>query len=154
MTGARAVSLTELGRDARRFHEVISVAFAASTWAACYAVEPSKRALRPLAGTRAATRVAPALRKALEAATTRAARTVAKIPALKAANAERLTVSLAESLVFRGSIKPITFGGKLWLSYEFVKWLKRGRAEKALASVSASFARRGRGRGSDTLTVA
>lgn len=127
---------------------MISVAFAASTWAACYAAEPSRKALKPLAGTWAAKRVAPVFRKALEVATTQAARTTAKIPALRAANAERLTVSLAESLVFRGSIKPITFGGKLWLSYEFVKWLKRGQAKKALASASAPFARIGRGIGS------
>ena len=36
----------------------------------------------------------------------------------------RLTVSLAESLMFRGAIKPITFGGKLYLSYKFVMWGK------------------------------
>lgn len=33
-------------------------------------------------------------------------------------------MSLAESLVFRGAVKPITFGGKLYLSYKFVMWGK------------------------------
>lgn len=133
---------------------MISVAFAATTWGACYAAEPSRKALRPLAGTWMAQRVAPVFQKALEVATTQVARTTVKIPALRAANAERLTVSLAESLVFRGSIKPITFGGKLWLSYEFVKWLKRGQAKKALASASAPFTRARRGREMGALTVA
>jgi len=31
-------------------------------------------------------------------------------------------VSLAESLMFRGAIKPITFGGKLYLTYKLVMW--------------------------------
>ena len=61
---------------------------------------------------------------ALEAAATQTARATTRVPALRAANPERLTLSLAESLMFRGAIKPITFGGKLWLSYRFVVWTK------------------------------
>jgi hypothetical protein len=38
-----------------------------------------------------------------------------------------LTLGLAESLMFRGAIKPITFGGKLYLSYKFVQWTKRSK---------------------------
>jgi hypothetical protein len=43
----------------------------------------------------------------------------------------RLTVSLAESLMFRGAIKPITFGGKLYLSYKFVVWGKERAAARS-----------------------
>ncbi|OUS47386.1 hypothetical protein BE221DRAFT_158917 [Ostreococcus tauri] len=107
------------------FHETISIAFAASTWIAAYAIEPTRTVLRPLRGTKAAKAMAKPFGAALELATKQTAKAVTRIPALKRASAERLTVSLAESLMFRGSIKPITFGGKLWLSYEFVKWLKR-----------------------------
>ena len=53
------------------------------------------------------------------------------MPALRAANPERLTLSLAESLMFRGAIKPITFGGKLWLSYRFVVWDEDARRRSA-----------------------
>ena len=37
----------------------------------------------------------------------------------------RLTVALAESLTLRAFIKPITFGGKVWVTYEFMKFVKR-----------------------------
>jgi len=60
----------------------------------------------------------------------------------------RLTVALAESLTLRAFIKPITFGGKLWVTYEFMKFVKRksdeGTTEKMakkknkVASVSLS----------------
>ena len=60
----------------------------------------------------------------------------------------RLTVALAESLTLRAFIKPITFGGKLWVTYEFMKFVKRksdeGTTEKTakkknkVASVSLS----------------
>ena len=43
----------------------------------------------------------------------------------------RLTVALAESLTLRAFIKPITFGGKLWVTYEFMKFVKRKRATRA-----------------------
>jgi hypothetical protein len=122
----------------RRFHEVISVAFAASTWIAAYAIEPSRTVLKPLAKTKLAAKTAPLFRKTLAAAATQTAKATTRVPALRAANAERLTLSLAESLFFRGCIKPITFGGKLWLSYQFIVWTKTvGRNAKPLASASA-----------------
>jgi len=53
-----------------------------------------------------------------------------KVPIVRSASPRRLTVSLAESLMFRGAIKPITFGGKLYLSYLFVRWTKDVAAER------------------------
>ena len=118
---------------------MISVAFAASTWIAAYAIEPSRTVLKPLAKTKVAEKAAPLFRKTLAAAAKQTAKATTRVPALRAANAERLTLSLAESLFFRGCIKPITFGGKLWLSYQFIVWTKTvGRnAAKPLASASA-----------------
>ena len=54
-----------------------------------------------------------------------------KVPIVKNAAPRRLTVSLAESLMFRGAIKPITFGGKLYLSYKFVMWGKERAAARS-----------------------
>jgi len=69
----------------------------------------------------------PTFTKTLQMAATQTAKLTTKIPAMRAANAERLTLGLAESLMFRGAIKPITFGGKLYLSYKFVMWTKERR---------------------------
>ena len=56
-----------------------------------------------------------------------------------------LTVSLAD-LMFRGAIKPITFGGKLYLSYKFVMWGKERKERKeAAAAERAEGTERGRG---------
>tara|TARA_B100000003_G_scaffold160832_1_gene146539 strand:+ start:2663 stop:3265 length:603 start_codon:yes stop_codon:yes gene_type:complete len=123
-TDSRLTTTDDALARARRFHEVISVAFAASTWIGCYAVRPSTTMLRPLRETGVGKKLAPTFRRALEAAATQTARATTRVPALRAANPERLTLSLAESLMFRGAIKPITFGGKLWLSYRFVVWTK------------------------------
>ena len=61
---------------------------------------------------------------------------LSKVPIVKNAAPRRLTVSLAESLMFRGAIKPITFGGKLYLSYRFVQRTKTlGKEEKATVDV-------------------
>lgn len=48
-------------------------------------------------------------------------------PALQAPGVEpaRLTVSLAESLCLRASIKPLTFPFKIWASYKLVLFGKR-----------------------------
>jgi hypothetical protein len=41
-----------------------------------------------------------------------------KLPVVRSAEPSRLVVSMAESLVARGGLKPATFVGKLWLSYK------------------------------------
>ena len=89
-------------------------------------------------------KVAPTFRRALDFAATRTAKATTRVPALRAANPERLTVSLAESLMFRGAIKPITFGGKLWLSYRFVVWTKTLGGEAAAKNGGRGKGRRGR----------
>lgn len=133
-----------------RFHEVISIAFAASTWVACYAAQPSVRLAKPFGGTRVATALGPTFTKTLRMAAAQTAKLTTKIPALRAANAERLTLGLAESLMFRGAIKPITFGGKLYLSYKFVMWTKERKkgktASASMAMATKTTHRRQRGR--------
>jgi hypothetical protein len=108
------------------FHEVISVGFAAFTWSACYGIQPSVTIARPMAGLPGASKVAGAFDRALAFSDKKVAnmKWLKKVPVVKHAAPRRLTVSLAESLVFRGSIKPITFGAKLYLSYKFVVWGK------------------------------
>ncbi len=139
---------------ARRFHEVISVAFAASTWIGCYVARPSTTMLRPLRETGVGKKLAPTFRRALEAAATQTARATTRVPALRAANPERLTLSLAESLMFRGAIKPITFGGKLWLSYRFVVWTKTlGDGARAGTAKTRGRTRVGRGGKSTDVVV-
>ena len=98
-------------------------------------------------------KLAPTFRRALKAAATQTARATTRVPALRAANPERLTLSLAESLMFRGAIKPITFGGKLWLSYRFVVWTKT-LGDGARAGTAKTQARtRGRRGGKSTDVV-
>ena len=115
------------------FHEVISVGFAAFTWSACYGIQPSVTIARPMAGLPGASKVAGAFDRALAFSDKKVAgmKWLKKVPVVKHAAPRRLTVSLAESLVFRGSIKPITFGVKLYVSYKFVVWGKnRTRASR------------------------
>ena len=115
------------------FHEVISVGFAAFTWSACYGIQPSVTIARPMAGLPGASKVAGAFDRALAFSDKKVAnmKWLKKVPVVKHAAPRRLTVSLAESLVFRGSIKPITFGVKLYVSYKFVVWGKsRSRASR------------------------
>jgi len=97
-----------------------------------------------LGGTALAKKVAPTFRRALDFAATRTAKATMRVPALRAANPERLTVSLAESLMFRGAIKPITFGGKLWLSWRFVVWTKTLGGEEAAKKREGGKERKGR----------
>merc|ERR1712216_1109914 len=108
------------------FHEAISVGFAAFTWSACYGIQPSVTIARPMAGLPGASKVAGAFDRALAFSDKKVAgmKWLKKVPVVKHAAPRRLTVSLAESLVFRGSKKPITFGAKLYLSYKFVVWGK------------------------------
>ena len=112
------------------YHEVISVAFAAAVWSACYQVQPALTLSKPLG------RVLPPAARANTASLYTAALGAAekqvvrqawlrKLPLVRSAEPQRLVVSLAESLVTRGAMKPITFVGKLWLSYEAVLFTKR-----------------------------
>jgi hypothetical protein len=112
------------------YHELISVAFAAAAWAACYNVQPALRIATPLG--RALTPAARAKTASLYAAALSAAEKqvvrqtwLKKLPLVRDAEPQRLVVGLGESLVARGFLKPVTFVGKLWLSYEAVLLTKR-----------------------------
>jgi len=108
-----------------RFHEVFSIAFAASTWVAAYGIQPSKTICQPFANIGAIkNNVQPVFVKMLESSSGPAKAAVKRIPMLAKADPTRLTVALAESLTLRAFIKPITFGGKLWVTYEFMKFVK------------------------------
>ena len=108
-----------------RFHEVFSIAFAASTWVATYGIQPSKTICQPFANIGAIkNNVQPVFVKMLESSSGPARAAVKRIPMLAKADPTRLTVALAESLTLRAFIKPITFGGKLWVTYEFMKFVK------------------------------
>ena len=132
-----------------RFHEIFSIAFAASTWVAAYGIQPSKTLCQPFANVNVIkNNVQPVFLKMLETSSKPARRAVERIPMLAKTDPTRLTVALAESLTLRAFIKPITFGGKLWVTYEFMKFVKRksdeGTTEKTakkknkVASVSLS----------------
>ncbi len=112
------------------YHELISVAFAAAMWSACYSLQPALSVARPLgralpAAARA--KSGSAFSAALGAAERQVARQawLRKLPVVRDAEPRRLVVSLAESLLARGGLKPLTFVGKLWLSYKAVLLTKR-----------------------------
>ena len=99
-----------------RFHEMFSIAFAASTWVAAYGIQPSKTLCQPFSNVSAIkNNVQPVFLKMLETSSKPARQAVKRIPMLAKADPTRLTVALAESLTLRAFIKPITFGGKLWI---------------------------------------
>jgi hypothetical protein len=121
------------------YHEVISVAFAAAVWSACYQVQPALtlskpfgRVLPPAARAKTASLYTAALGAAEKQVIRQA--WLRKLPIVRSAEPQRLVVSLAESLVTRGAMKPITFVGKLWLSYEAVLFTKRLFAPPAKAA--------------------
>ncbi|KAL4441842.1 hypothetical protein ABPG77_003758 [Micractinium sp. CCAP 211/92] len=111
-------------------HEVVGLAMAAGLWSACYAVQPSKTVARPLVTAVARSKRGAQAQAAYSAALAQATRTVARMPWLNRApgvDPARLTVSLAESLCLRASIKPLTFPFKIWASYKLVLFGKELR---------------------------
>ena len=95
---------------------MFSIAFAASTWVAAYGIQPSKTLCQPFSNVSAIkNNVQPVFLKMLETSSKPARQAVKRIPMLAKADPARLTVALAESLTLRAFIKPITFGGKLWI---------------------------------------
>ena len=109
------------------FHEVISIVWAGAVWGACYGVQPAMTICKPLSKLPAAGKVSAAFDKALMFSDTKLAKMtwLTKAPVVKHANPRRLTVSLAESLMFRAAVKPISFGAKLYFSYQFVLLTKK-----------------------------
>lgn len=124
-------------------HELISVAFAAAMWSACYGLRPARLVAAPLGRVlpvAAHGRAAGAYSRALDAAGAAVRRRawLQRLPVVRHAQPERLVEGLAESLVARAALKPATFVGKLWLSYKAVLLIKRRTpALKAAASTPA-----------------
>ena len=123
------------------YHELISVAFAAAMWSACYGAQPARLVAAPLSRAlpaAARARAAGAYTRALDAAGAQVRRRawLQRLPVVRSAEPGRLVESLAESLVARGALKPLTFVGKLWLSYKAVLLTKR-RSLKAPAQQPA-----------------
>lgn len=119
------------------YHELISVAFAAAIWSACYGARPARLVAAPLARVlpvAARGRAAAAYSRALEAAGAQVRRRawLQRLPGVRSAEPARLVESLAESLLARAALKPATFVGKLWFSYQAVLLTKR-RTPKAKA---------------------
>ena len=115
------------------YHELISVAFAAAAWTVCYHAQPALRIATPLGRVlpaAARTKTASLYATALGAAEKQVLRQawLKKLPLVRDAEPQRLVVGLGESLVARGFLKPVTFVGKLWLSYEAVLLSKRAFA--------------------------
>ena len=115
------------------YHELISVAFAAAAWTVCYHAQPALRIATPLGRVlpaAARTKTASLYATALGAAEKQVLRQawLKKLPLVRDAEPQRLVVGLGESLVARGFLKPVTFVGKLWLSYEAVLLSKKAFA--------------------------
>lgn len=108
-------------------HEVLGLVMAIGWWGLCYAVVPSKRLATTMAGIAKGQRGAQ-LQKVYNAAMAQATARVRQLSWLRGDPA-RLTVSLAESMMLRGAIKPLTLPFKIWASYEILiagKWLTAG----------------------------
>lgn len=102
-------------------HEALGLAMAAGFWASCYYLQPSKRLSRVTA--LAPPRPLAALySRSLETARARLSSSSNKG---LLADPARATVSLAESLVLRATIKPATFVFKIWASAAVVSGAKR-----------------------------
>ena len=149
-------ALLETGLEPRDFplalayHELVSVAFAAATWQACYALQPSLTAARPLGRAlppAARAKVSEAFSHALGLAEAQVAKQawLTRLPVVRRAEPQRLVVSLAESLTMRGLLKPLTLVGKIWVSYEAVKFTKQQlrRLRKPVEAGGAGAVKRG-----------
>ncbi|CAG9463973.1 unnamed protein product [Pedinophyceae sp. YPF-701] len=110
------------------YHEATGITLAIAAWAMCWRLQPSKFVVSRLpAG--AQTKHARALRAAERAVASN--KLLQRLPVMRRDTA-RATLSLAESIVFRGTIKPVSMPFKLWASYELTRATKR-----ALAKVSS-----------------
>ena len=105
-------------------HEALGLAMAAGFWASCYSLQPSKRlsAVTSLAPPRP---LAALYLRSLETARARLSSSNRGRLLLARADPARATVSLAESLVLRATIKPATFVFKIWASAAVVSGAKR-----------------------------
>lgn len=83
--------------------EGISIAFATSTWDACYIVQPTKRF----------TSLAPSIFTMARSAVQRAEKAVARFSASRGGH---IATALAESIAFRTASKPYTVVAKLMLT--------------------------------------
>jgi hypothetical protein len=52
---------------------------------------------------------------------------LSKVPGVRSANPGLLAVSLAESIVVRNLLRPVTIPVKFWLAYKGVMFLKEGK---------------------------
>uniref|UniRef100_A0A7S0WNF0 Uncharacterized protein n=1 Tax=Pyramimonas obovata TaxID=1411642 RepID=A0A7S0WNF0_9CHLO len=110
-------------------HEVVSIGFAAATWMVAYQTQPGKT----LAMAVPADKRPKFLVNGYKAAMGAAKKQVEKTSFLKRiSDPERLTVSCAESICFRGIIKPVTVPGKLWAAWKLTLMTKsRAHINKA-----------------------
>ncbi|KAG5181504.1 hypothetical protein JKP88DRAFT_349226 [Tribonema minus] len=109
-------------------HELLAVAFLASTWAICYQTQPSQSALfAPLARAirTSENRWVMGVREGFAGVVASAEAKIAASPRLSSQgwDTARLTTALAESTIFRKSIKPITIPGKLWATWKIMELL-------------------------------
>lgn len=102
-------------------HEALGLAMAAGFWASCYALQPSKRlsAVTNLVPPRP---LAALYSRSLETARARLSSSSSK---RLLADPARATVSLAESLALRATLKPATFVFKIWASAAVVSGAKK-----------------------------
>lgn len=117
-------------------HEALGLAMAAGFWASCYALQPSKRlsAVTNLAPPRP---LAALYSRSLETARARLSssssssssnsRGLGRLVLARVAGGDpaRATVSLAESLALRATLKPATFVFKIWASAAVVSGAKK-----------------------------
>lgn len=103
-------------------HEALGLVMAAGFWASCYALQPASRLSK-------ATKMSPPPRplavlyeRSLETARKRLK---SNKGLLARTDPARATVSLAESLVLRATIKPATFVFKIWASAAVVSGAKK-----------------------------
>ena len=99
------------------------ITFAASTWVAAYQFQPSKTICQPFANIEAIKKnVQPVFVKMLEfgRSTAFSGQKNTDVSESESDAVDRRVVSLT----LRAFIKPITFGRKLWVTYEFMKFVK------------------------------
>eukprot|EP00241_Pyramimonas_parkeae_P009266 CAMPEP_0114237902 /NCGR_PEP_ID=MMETSP0058-20121206/7640_1 /TAXON_ID=36894 /ORGANISM="Pyramimonas parkeae, CCMP726" /LENGTH=145 /DNA_ID=CAMNT_0001349979 /DNA_START=232 /DNA_END=669 /DNA_ORIENTATION=+ len=118
-------------------HEAVSIAFAMATWTVCYSAQP----VRSIAKFMPKKSTPGLLAKGYTAALAGAHRQVDKmkwLAKLPGSDIQRLTTSCAESMCFRGAIKPVTIPGKLWVSWKLVMMTKLRKChEEASAHVTS-----------------
>lgn len=124
-------------------YQFVSIGLLAITWTACYYIQPMKTPIfTPVtqAVEASGNSIVIGLRTTYAKALVAAEGVIAKAPMVRGrdVDTQRLATALAESSVFRKFVKPITFPGKLWVTWRIMEILPLRKPSDKTAAIPRS----------------